>query len=401
MRLWIDNTSLHSVSRTLHGTARGEEDVSGLFHFAAQLVFTDSVELGCPSSDAIRDATAAIVASLHDAGVPQDVLRVWDLSEGHLAAAAERAAERLAVEVESSHAMTESLSPNAIATARPDFSGGRHSGDEALVGLLTGLPGSTRPSRTARHLAQGLGGAPLHMLAVSDSLWSAVTGVVGRAPWTAAAAWTFAIYLRCYLNQELANVVSEGTGVFVDYSPSVSRSRIVNLHTGKIIQTLSTMADDVARSINPDITTGSSIAKTLAARGKYEPAGILAEALRLRERAEPLRRYLHQVLHTADVERDYADILSTVGRLRNLLDRDVRRKRGEAAEPALRWQVICFVPVPVPEPRDVLRWLDFAAHRRRVAVLSEFARHGANPRLGPETYRRVEKNATRAVAAGG
>src|SRR5206468_668205 len=115
---------------------------------------------------------------------------------------------------------------------------------------------------------------------------------------------------------------AEGTGVFIDYSPSVSRSRIVELQTGKVIETLSSITDAAAHNINPTITSGSSIAKTLAVRGKYDPTGIIMEALHARAQAQPLRNYLHHVLHTNDVERDYSEIMGTIGRLRSLVDRD-------------------------------------------------------------------------------
>src|SRR5437763_3756005 len=106
-------------------------------------------------------------------GVPADALTVWNLPESMLAYACDRAGDRLAAEIDSPVSRID-LSPESIANACPDFKDSNRSGDQAVVRLLMGLPGSLRPARSANHLSNGLSGAPLYILATADSLWEAV-----------------------------------------------------------------------------------------------------------------------------------------------------------------------------------------------------------------------------------
>ena len=80
MKLFLDNTGLHSVGRCLDGEAKGEPDVAGLLQFATQLVFSDELFYSAFESTGVAARSQSVSEKVSKLGVDSDLLRLASIS---------------------------------------------------------------------------------------------------------------------------------------------------------------------------------------------------------------------------------------------------------------------------------------------------------------------------------
>ena len=76
MRLWLDNTGLHSAGLCLLGRARNDSDIRGLLQLATFLVFSESLLVNGFEADSVLKRTWEIKGQLVDWGLEYPELSI-------------------------------------------------------------------------------------------------------------------------------------------------------------------------------------------------------------------------------------------------------------------------------------------------------------------------------------
>ncbi len=240
-------------------------------------------------------------------------------------------------------------------------------------------------------------GWPAYMVASSESLRGTLNRLQQSTQWTENHTANIILYLRYYMNQEIAVGLSGlATLPAVAYSPSVSRARIVSNSSQFILNALDTSLSEAVSEFTPISTDAPSIASALVLRGKGDPRGILTEALQAREAARPLRKHLASILRhsmqSVKAGRDANYKLRLALREINLaLKLAINPNDG----PKLPGTIV-FDPGGgvIPDLSKMIQWM---AHKRtlhRITVLTEFAKTLTDFQADPFAYARFQHAST-------
>jgi hypothetical protein len=387
MKLFLDNTGLHSIGRCLDGDAKDELDIAGLLQFATQLVFSDELFYATFCSTEVAARSQNVSKQVSKLGVSSDVLCLSPFDAVSYERAVLAAAERLAGDLKFAFARTTTESV-LIATGLPDLNPleDRHY-DRLHRALKSGTDGS-RSELSAEGADIQLVGSGARLVAISDNHWIEASRLAQNKSWKKADTAKLLVMMRCYLNQELATLLSQSERDDVDYSPSVARARIIQAQDAYVLGKLSEIIGLAAHKLDGIKLEAPPVALALALKAKGDPKGLIAEALIAREKAAELRRYLRKVVKaarketSADSEALKRD--ATIHRLRNavkelatLLEQDLGITPRVGLRDALEANMVG--PVPIPPPRKMLEWVLHKWNRPRITILSEFAKTLANP----------------------
>ncbi len=392
MRLWIDNTGLHSVGRCFEVEGDGEADVAGLFQLATQLVFVDAIHISIFVSSGVRQRSEAIVTRMSGCGLPHDVIHLTPTTASSFSEACLTAATRLAEDLEFTHASGTSKATTVHSGAIPDLNSNEWASIEFIHRLILEDTSSTQRQELAEEAlsATGIGGHAF-MLFGSDSLWEAVRRLAQVSTWTPSDTLNTIIYARYYLNEALAQLHQ------TEYAPAVSRARTLRKRNLNILARLDAIVSNTAKQLEPELLGVPSIANALASRCKGDPSALIEQAVRARERATDLRARLSK--HTDPTNgigaRDLHSLRNELRELTILLEQDLGIRHAPALRDAFEVQFLGFIPIP--HPLRFLEWAEFKVKRKRVAILSEFAQVLAYERLDTFAYEKLLKRCSKKV----
>lgn len=387
MKLFIDNTALHTVGRCLDGDARGEPDVAGLLQFATQLVFSDALLYSAFASTAVAARSEEFREKLSKLGIRSGELRLSPFDVTTYERTLLGAAEHLADDLQFAYSPRMAKSP-LIATSLPDLKPLEQEHYDNLHLAIKSSSDKLRHELTAAEADARLMGSGVRLLTISDKLWIEACRLARNRSWRKADTSKLIVMMRCYLNQDLATLLSQSEHDSVDYSPSVARARIIQAQDAYALSKLSEAVGVAAHKLDGIELEAPPVALALALKAKGDPKGIIEEALIAREKATELRRYLRRVVDaarkeaSADSEASKKD--ATIHRLRNavrelatLLEQDL----GIAPPPTLlsAFEISMIGPVPIPPLRKMVEWAEHKWNRPRITILSEFAKTLANP----------------------
>lgn len=397
MYLWIDNTAIHSSGKCLEKRANGENDIAGILQLATQLVFSEKVFLGNYPMSEVGEKTISLVERITSYGIPEDTFQFVDMEKHAFFEACKNAAERLAEDLIYEFSNEDIVDKNQAKSAMPNLAQTQIELEEKTHKyLVEGLSDEERNDISGAMIQLGEDGASIYMLVASDSLWKTIRNLISNGGWTDKHTSRLLVFTRYYINEQLSLLSREKCAGVLEYAPSVTRSRMVSNRGQYVMNTLSRVVGDAAKALEPVLMGVPSISNALAICSKSCPEGILEEASKARSKAAPLRKYLNAL-----IEKDYKKAETDK---RNELH-VIRKGINDLAQPlyqSLGLQKVSSIgdalelnfvgPFPVPSPKFIINWFKYIYNKRRIVVLSEFAKTLANQRVDPHYYKKLLKN---------
>ncbi len=397
MKLFLDNTGLHSIGRCLDGDAQGEPDIAGLLQFATQLVFSDQLFFATFCGSEVAARSQDVSEQVARLGVGSDVLRHSPSDTVSYDRATFAAAERLARDLKFSFGRT-STEAASVTTCLPDANPLDDRHYRSIHRAIKSATDSSRSELAAEGTDMELVGSGARLVTASTNLWREASRLAQGKSWQTADTGKLIVMLRCYLNHEVATLLSESERDDVDFSPCVRRARTIQTQDAYVLAKLSEIVGAAARKLDGIRLEAPPVALALVLKAKSDPKGIIAEALVAREKAAELRRHLREVVRAARKETssdtEAVRRSETIDRLRQavrelaiLLEQDLGVAPRVGLRDALEANMVG--PVPMPPPRKMLEWVMHKWHRPRITILSEFAKTLANPTNDKFALRRL------------
>jgi hypothetical protein len=383
----IDNTGLHSAGRCLFGTSAGDADIDGLMQLATQIVFADEINMSSFESAVVRGRSWEILESLSALGLPRSALNIRELDEPAFARACRRAAAKFAEDLEGHRWGAEGVAAMLPFTV-PELRGTSTLGSLNEL-ICSGVSDTQRGELLQSAFGQRAAGAEHYMLMSCDALWESVRRLARDSPWGPEQTQQLSVYLRYYLNEEIAELWSS------IYAPAVARGRLVLRRTEIVLRALESAFARAAEKLAPHLPGVPSVAGALVLLANGDPAGVIEQAVRAREKATGLRRCIRAFARNlASDEADHGH--STRADIESLgltLEQELGLREAPRFTDALDFRTIWLLPIPsIPKVRE---WLTFKMRRRPISVLGEFCKVLADERVDPDALRRLRKKSRR------
>lgn len=394
MELLIDHTSLHAVGRCLQKEALGEPDLAGLLQFATQLVFCNTISLSNIGSCDVINTSRNIASVLKPLGINESIFSFINLTNDTFFRASINAAEKLAVDLNYVLPNTQLDPEKLLPTAKPNLDANLLQHVERVHNAIYSGSIELRNDLLKESENEEYLGSAAYMLAKSDSLWKVVRDIATKSDWKKNDTEHLGIYLRYYLNNELAKLAATVKGNRYEYSPAVSRARIIDKQNAYVINKLSEIVGNAAKELEPKLLGAPSVAGALILRSKGSVKGLISEALRAREKATELRKALYCKLkcdtgHTECEDNDIHKLRKTISALSKLLQQDLGIEEQPKLLDAFEVQFVGLIPIP--NFKKLVEWYTFKKKQKNIAILSEFAKTLVNDKHSdPYVYRKLE-----------
>lgn len=391
MKLWIDNTGLHSAGVCLEGRANLEHDydVRGLLQLATLVVYGNEVSLNGFENKLIASRSREIVEQLQAIGITEDIVSINPVTEIEYALACKTTAESIAPE------LFEGFNPNEfqlIGGGPPDLPRGFRDRQVRCLALANEPEGSTKLQEVEESaLSDKAIGAVEYMLACSPALREAVARIMVTYPnWSDTHSYQLNIFLRYHLNNAL------GDQYFSKYAPAIPRAELVSQRSQYIIETLGNTLDKTVADLRGEPLGVPSILAALLQRSKGEPRAVLKVAREFRERSKPLRDALGTLAekYSDDTPESRFEIQRQMKEMGQQLRRDVGLETSSTLRDALEIRLIIGIPVPVVSAKEIVKWVHAKMQSRRIAVLTELVKASAYSDLSTTLYEKLRDRST-------
>lgn len=386
MRLWIDNTGLHSVGQCLVRAATGDHDVKGLLQFATLLVYGDSLGVNGYEPMGIASRSKYIVDHLVGLGCPGSAVVIKPVSRDLYALACKSAA----AEAEENLLLSFNPQQEALLGCEPtNLPLGDYERQIHFPQLLRLKDDSAQLADTlVTALDEQSVGAVDYIIASSGLLRCRIRELIEHfSSWTDLNSYQLNAYLRCELNQALADRYG------AEYTPAVPRAQLVNRQCHHVLNSLDDVADSVVSELRGSSIGVPSVIAFLVSRCKGDPLGVIEEALRLRQQTEALRALLQQYIDAFG--EDSPEGRFHIRAVLRGLGEDVRGSLGLCKShrlvDAIDLSFIIGIPVPRISAVKLLEWLRFRVRRRRVTVLTDLVKKVAYYDDFHRDYRRLSR----------
>lgn len=399
MKLLSDYTFLHSVGRCIRHQADGEPDLAGLLQFATQLVFAETIAFSKVDGSEIISENHDILLALRESGIDETVLSFAKLTRDDFCASSIHAAELLATDLQFVLPNNQLAPHSLLPTARPNLGSKIMQYENRIHEVLLSGSDESRHELIKESLLPAYLGSAMYMLQ-SDNLWNSIQQIVAKGNWSKMETEYLSMYLRYYLNCQLACKTGQNENVSCEYAPSVSRSRLIDTYSSYVITRLSESVGQAAKALEPVSLGAPSIAEALVLKSKGDPVGLISEALSAREKAKELRGLLRSIYdrRTGDEYTSVPinEIRETILTLSKTLRQDLGIEERPEWRHALEFQFVGFVPIPSikKDINKLIDWIVFKKNQKMVTVLSEFAKTLANCTAGRDrfAYQKLEAN---------
>ena len=397
MKLLLDHTSLHSVGRSIQHRATGEPDLAGLLQLATQLVFAEKIALSNVDSGGVISESRGILSKLRHYGVDESIFSFFGITQEEFQAASIRAAKKLAADLKFVLPNNRLAPEGLLPTAKPNLDSKLQQHEDRVHKVVLSGSENSREDLLHESLDPEYLGSAAYMLTKSDDLWSSVQQIVSMGNWGKKETEHLGVYLRFYLNEQLAGIIGKGKGTSYEYAPAVSRSRIVNKYSAYVINKLSESVGEAAKALEPVLLGAPSVSSALVLRSKGDPLGLISEALNAREKAKNLRELLsksiqYQKTNDDGVIVDIHEQRQTIA----MLSKTLRQDLGIEERPRLRdaFELQFLGLVPIPSVNRLIDWFVFKKNQKSIAILSEFAKSLVDFKGEDQfAYQKLEANA--------
>lgn len=381
MELLIDHTSLHAVGRCLQKEAMGEPDLAGLLQFATQIVFCNTISLSNVDSGGVINTSRDIASVLKPQGIDESIFSFINLTKDTFFRASINAAEKLAEDLNYVLPNTQLDPEKLLPTAKPNMDANLLQHVERVHNAISSGSIELRNDLLKESQNKEYLGSAAYMLAKSDSLWNVVRDIAIKSDWKKNDTDHLGVYLRYYLNNELAKLATTVNGDSYEYSPAVPRARIIDKYSIYVINKLSEVVGNAAKNLEPVLLGAPSVAGALVLRSKGSVKGLISEALRAREKATELRKALYCKLkcdtgHTECEDADIHKLRKTISTLSKALQQDLRIIEQPKLRDAFEVQFVGLIPIP--NFNKLIDWFIFKKNQKNITILSEFAKSLVN-----------------------
>lgn len=373
MRLLLDNTGFHAVGRCLESLGNGRTDVDDFLRFASYLIFCEESWVSGCQPDPVTARSDEISQALKTLGVPEHLRSVRELSEAQLDQAMEQASNRVFEELE--------LADFAPTSCQAELADGLLPERRTLqIGVDDWFLETTNPLTTDSRLRElfqegtqaSAGGWPVLMLLRHETLRQELISRVERQGWMPSDLIEFSVRMRYFMNQELA-----ATGPSqLNYAPSAARSKLIASNASYVLDSVNKAISHAAEGLEP-VTLGlPPVAMALVHRSKGDPAGIISEALSLRDRAKPFREHCGKLIQ--DMSSSKVDLYRSRHELK-LFMRDCEQLLAGAlnaqAQPSFADSLdLDFLGFGfIPNPLKLIPWINHKRKVRRITALLDLS----------------------------
>ena len=121
MKIWTDNTSIHSAARCVEGTAKNEGDISGFLQLATQIIFSENIYVSGFEGDHIALRTKDFCSFLKGIGLSNKEVSIVDIPESIFKNICQKAAEKFSIDLEYSISGNSQTNYSLLASSAPDF----------------------------------------------------------------------------------------------------------------------------------------------------------------------------------------------------------------------------------------------------------------------------------------
>lgn len=391
MKLWIDNTGLHSAGVCLEGRASLEHDydVRGLLQLATLVVYGNEVSLNGFENKLIANRSLEIVEQLQAIGITEDILSINPVTEMEYALACKTAAESIAPE------LFEGFNPHEfqLIGGPPDLPRGFRDRQVKCLALANEPEGSPKLQEVEeKALSDKAIGAVEYMLACSPALREAVARIMATYPnWSDSHSYQLNIFLRYHLNNAL------GDQYFSRYAPAIPRAELVSQRSQYIIEVLGNTLDKTVADLRGEPLGVPSTLAALLQRSKGEPRAVLKVAREFRERSKPVRDILGALAgkYPDDTPESRFEIQLQIKELGQQLRREVGLEASTTLRDALEIRLIIGIPVPIISAKEIAKWVHAKVQSKRIAVLTELVKASAYSELSTTLYEKLRDRSKR------
>jgi hypothetical protein len=222
MKIWIDNTGLHSAARCIERSAKGEIDISGLLQFASHLVFSEQIFLSGFESTHIAAKSKEFCNYIYSCGLNKNDLVILDIPETLLKKTCQNAAENFLKDLQFSFNVKSKKNYSLLSAAKPDFTGKEKHHDETIHEWITSADYETifnEYKKTA--FSDTKQGSAAYMIATCKPLMHMFKKLTTYRHWSPQDTATLLVYMRSALNLQLASDLKS-----IDYAPAPARARL-------------------------------------------------------------------------------------------------------------------------------------------------------------------------------
>ena len=371
MQVFVDNTANQSAGGFLEGKTVDVVNLHELLQLATLLAFADRLVVDSYGDDVVVLATptSEVRARLLGLGVTPETLELNRVDDTTFVATCESAAKRCADDLE--------LAFNPRAETLPGLypSGLRTAIISTQVEIIRRLltPGMS-DSELNEHREQALSskklGAAAFMLCSCESLRHAASRQMSRWPRSDGTLIQLDMFCRAYFNDSLASSYQ------ARYTPAVSRAHLLRKDNAFLVSHLAGVVDQAVRKLR-DVPLGvPSIAGYLILKAKGDPAALISEAVRLRDKTQDLRHWLSSKTDALDLHDSGSkyEANKVIRELSTLLEKELGLVAAPRLRDALELSFVLGLPAPNLSGTDLLDWLEYRWKKRKVIVLTELSK---------------------------
>lgn len=375
LRVFLDNTGVHSAGRCLDRTARGPADVAGLLQLCSAIVFAEELVYSDRESSPVRERTAEVLERIHDIGFDRHKVQRASLTEREWDGFCREVGDEFALDLDDLMPLAK-VGPEVTALA-PDLGLDTGPPDGEVHELIAGELSSSRLEELGAQARELKGrGLVAYTLYRNRDLLERLRSrrVSGKDDWSIWDTSRLAAMLRVYGNTSVAQRLK------ALYLPSVARGELLRGHATVVLnRLLGTMAE--AASALTETSVGiPSVLLAIVGECKGHPEAAIEQALALREKAGGVRALLQrhtELLAGGQSVEAQAELGREIAHIRKILHRELGLSPAPGLAGAFDVTFILGLPAPSLSGKALLRWVRNRWQRRKVAVLTELSRRAA------------------------
>lgn len=395
MRLLLDNTGFHAVGRCLESLGNGRTDIDDFLRYASYLIFCDESWVSGCQPDAVTNRSDSISQSLKSLGVPEHLRSIRELSLAHLDHAMDQASRRVFEELELSVMVPASHSPDLADGLLPERRTLQIGIDDWFLEATNPMTKDSRLEQLCQDATQAsAGGWPVLMLLRHEPLRQELLNRVQLHGWQPSDLIEFSVRMRYFMNQELAATGPNS----LNYAPSAARAKLIASNASFVLDSVNRAVANATEGLDPVTFDLPPVAMALVHRSKGDPAGIISEALALRDRAKSFREHCGKLI--GDISSSKADSQSCRHELKlfmrdceQLLTGVLHRQAQPSFADSLELDFLGFGFIP--NPLKLIPWMNHKRKVRRITALLDLSYSLTDFTSNDYAYRKLHKQVSR------
>jgi hypothetical protein len=395
MRLLLDNTGFHAVGRCLESLGNGRTDIDDFLRYASYLIFCEESWVSGCQPDAVTDRSDTISQFLKTLGVPEYLRSIRELSLAHLDHAMDQASKRVFEELELAD-IAPASHPSALADGLlPERRTLQIGVDDWFLEATNPMTKDSRLEELYQDATQAsAGGWPVLMILRHGALRQELLSRVQHHGWKPSDLIEFSVRMRYFMNQELA-----ATGPSpLNYAPSAARSKLIASNASFVLDSVNRAISHASEGLDPVTLDLPPVAMALVHRSKGDPAGIISEALALRDRAKVFREHCGKLIDDisssqVDSHRSRHELKLFMRDCEQLLTGVLHRQAQPSLTDSLDLDFLGFGFIP--NPLKLIPWLHHKRKVRRITALLDLSYSLTDYTSNDYAYRKLHNQISR------